>query len=109
MPGYVRVVRGTFDPARLEQATSVAASIHQDLMERLSEYESLEALKDQDGRFLWLAHFREQSPLVAADIEQLWQRFQEQAKAADVTFDIEEFGVYEVTYTGRAAPSGPGD
>ena len=106
---HIQVFRGTFDLSDLEQATSVAESIAKELQRRLENFQRLDTLKNQDGRFLWLAHFGEQTPLEAQEVRELIGAFRDQVRDAGVSFEIEESGPYEVTYSGPSAPSSPED
>jgi hypothetical protein len=107
---HIQVFRGTFDPSDLEQATAVAELIANELRRSLDNFERLDTLKNQDGRFLWLAHFGKQTPLEVDAIRDLIAAFRDQVKEAGVSFEIEESGPYEVTYSGPSdAPTAPAD
>ena len=98
MSRHERTVRGTFDPTQIDIATSLAERIDQQLRKTVPEYEGLQTMKDAAGHFVWIAYFREQCPLVADFINTLREEFMDDAKAASITFEIEEMGTYEITY-----------
>lgn len=100
MAGYVRVLRGTFDSAQLAPATSLAGTVAQELRNTFEHFDHLETLSDGAGHFIWLAYFMQQTPLTGLEIDARFAELQELARSAGVAFDIEEFGVYDVTYTG---------
>lgn len=99
MPRHVRMVRGTFEANRLQEATALAQSIDEQLRSDLEEFDELVTMKQVDGsHFIWLAYFHAQCPIGWEAIIDRFRKYQETAKEAAITFDIEEFGVYEVTY-----------
>ena len=102
MPGYVRVIRGTFNPANLAAATSVAQAIAEQLRNEFEHFERLYTLKDDEDRFLWVAFFSEQTPMPIPLVMQRIEEYLEQMKQASVDFNVEESGVYELTYSGPA-------
>jgi hypothetical protein len=104
MAGYVRVVRGTFDLGQLDSATSFAASVAEELKSIFEHFDHLESLKTEDGLFLWLAYFRSQTPMARPEIQELMEKLQTRARDAEIRFEIQEFGSYDVTYSGAGEP-----
>ena len=106
-PAHIQVVRGTFDPSQLEQATLIAASIAEELGRQFGHFVRLDTLWDRDKRFIWLAHFGQGIP--PEDIDGLMSAYRQRATGASVEFEIEEFRPYQITYSGPAAASTPAD
>ena len=101
----VTVISGTFDLSHLEQATTAAASIAEDLRSRFENFNRLETLKDDNGRFLWLAYFDGLKPLKLEECGELIESFGNQVSGASVSFNLEESRSYDLIYSGPPAPA----
>jgi hypothetical protein len=97
---HYRIVRGTFDATQVDQTLELVKGVERRLRDTIPQFDGLETLASEEGKFLWLARFVAQCPINAdaAAIAAEYEAYRNQAQDAAITFDIEEFGVYRRTY-----------